>query len=118
MCLLQDFGKEQILLLTQDFCVCGLHSITEPHSTGLLLSPTLSSFSRTSPVPACCEEDLCASHPAACLGAGFTLSQNPLRKISANPCLKRRLLWELKHVFKIRLHTRCNMPSNIFLLLP
>lgn len=82
-------------------------------------APTLSSFSRTSPAPACCKEDLWARRPEVCLGAGFTPSQNPLlRKISAHTSLKGLLLWEPEQVFQIRLHTRCNMSLNIFLLLP
>lgn len=81
-------------------------------------APTPSSFSRTSPGPACCKEDLWARRPEVCLGAGFTPSQNPLRKISANPCLKGLLLREPEQVFQIRLHARCNMSLNIFLLLP
>lgn len=70
-------------------------------------APTLGSFSRTSPVPACCKEDLHASHPEACLGAGFMLSQKPLRRSSANPCLKRLFLRELEQVFQLRQDAIC-----------
>lgn len=79
----------------------------ETLSVDLLLSSNSENFFQgiTSP-PACCREDSRASHPEACLGAGFTLSQNLLRKISAKPSLKRLLLWELEQVFQIRLHTK------------
>lgn len=75
----------------------------------------LSRFSRTFPC-LLWRGHLC-HHPEPCLGDVFSITWKPPREISANPCLKRLLLWEVEQAFQIRLHTSCNMPLNMFPLL-
>lgn len=113
--LVAGFGKEWILWVMQDFCVCGLHSSTTltPHNMSFLLSSNSEQFFQAITSPCLLRREPPCPAPRGVPGSWITLLQDPLREISANPCLKRLFLCEPEQVPHIRLHTMQNTLESI-----
>ena len=87
MCLLQSFREEQILLLTQDFCVCGLHSSTtqKPRNVGLLLSSNSEQFFQDITSPCLLQRGPLCQPPRGVPGSWLHTKSEPTQKNQRSP---------------------------------
>lgn len=118
--LVAGFGKEWILWVMQDFCVCGLHSSTTltSRSVSLLLSSSSEQFFQAITSPCLLRREPPCPAPRGVPGSWLHTAPGPTQKKSVLTLVWRGCSCVSQSKCLTSGSTQCRMHVSLFLLLP